>query len=60
MTKPPKEIRDIEKQFRATLIAARDLHSCAMELGIKDIEEAAEIAHEALMARAIAKGIKIS
>jgi hypothetical protein len=49
MSKPPKEIRDIEKQLKVTTIAVRDLHARAMELGIKDIEESAGKAHDELL-----------
>jgi hypothetical protein len=47
--KKPKEIRDLEKQFEAALIVVRDLHTRAMELGVKDLEETAGRAHDALI-----------
>jgi hypothetical protein len=47
--KKPKEIRDLEKQFEAALIVVRDLYTRAMELGVKDLEEAASRAHDALI-----------
>jgi hypothetical protein len=49
MSKPPKEIRDIEKQLKKTTIAVRDLHARAAELGLKDIEESAGKAHDELL-----------
>jgi hypothetical protein len=47
--KKPKEIRDLEKQFEAALIVVRDLHTRARELGVKDFEETAGRAHDALI-----------
>jgi hypothetical protein len=47
--KKPKEIRDLEKQFEAALIVVRDLHTRARELGVKDLEETASRAHDALI-----------
>jgi hypothetical protein len=47
--KKPKEIRDLEKQFGLALIVVRDLHTRAMELGVKDLEETAGRAHDALI-----------
>ena len=44
-----QELRDLDKQFGATLIAVKDLHASALELGVNDIEKAAEIAHDALI-----------
>jgi hypothetical protein len=49
MTRKPKELRELERQFMDTLIAVRDLHIRAMELGQKDLEGAAEKAHDALL-----------
>jgi hypothetical protein len=47
--KKPKEIRDLDKQFEAALIVVRDLFTRAMEVGVKDLEEAAGRAHDALI-----------
>jgi hypothetical protein len=47
--KKPKEIRDLEKQFGLALIVVRDLHTRARELGVKDLEETAGRAHDALI-----------
>lgn len=49
MSKPPKELRDLDKQFEAALIVVRDLFTRATELGVKDIESAADVAHDALL-----------
>jgi hypothetical protein len=49
MSKPPKELRDLDKQFETALIVVRDLYARAMELGVEDIESAAELAHDALL-----------
>jgi hypothetical protein len=49
MPRPPKELRDLDKQFGKTLIAVRDLYTRAKELGVDDIERAAEVAHDALI-----------
>jgi hypothetical protein len=49
MARPPKELRDLEKQFHTTLIAVRDLDVRANELGVKDIGKAAEAAHNTLI-----------
>jgi hypothetical protein len=47
MSKEPKEVRDIVREFKRALLAVRELHGRAMEIGIKDIEAAAEVAHDA-------------
>jgi hypothetical protein len=44
-----KEIREIEKQLKAAIIAVRDLHARAVELGVRDIEQAAGKAHVELL-----------
>jgi hypothetical protein len=49
MPRPFKELRDLDKQFGATLIAVRELYTRAKELGVDDIERAAEIGHDALI-----------
>ncbi len=49
MPREPKEMRDLAKQFEVVLIAVRDLHIQAMELGVRDLEKAAETAHDALV-----------
>jgi hypothetical protein len=59
MPKQPKEIREIEKQLKATTIAVRDLHVRAMELGLKDIEESAGHAHDELLDCAKARNIDL-
>lgn len=45
---PPKEIRKLDRKLLAARDAARELLEIAMDLGLKDVEEAAETAHDAL------------
>lgn len=49
MSRPPKELSDLDKQFEKVLIAVRDLDTRAHELGVSDISKAARIAHDALL-----------
>ncbi|RTM12033.1 MAG: hypothetical protein EKK33_18705 [Bradyrhizobiaceae bacterium] len=60
MSKEPKEVRDIVREFKRALLAVRELHGRAMEIGIKDIEAAAEVAHDALLACARDRNITFS
>jgi len=59
MPKWLKEIRDIEKQLKLATIAVRDLHARAMELGVRDIEQSAEKAHDELLGCALAREIDL-
>jgi hypothetical protein len=59
MPKQPKEIREIEKQLKTATIAVRDLHARAMELGVKDIEQAAGKAHDELLDCAVARNVNL-
>jgi hypothetical protein len=36
----PQEIKELDEQFEAALVALRNLHTRAMELGVKDIQSA--------------------
>ena len=52
-----KEIKELDKQFEAALVVLRDLHTRAMELGVKDIESAACHAHDALIDCKLARDV---
>ncbi|WP_407166609.1 hypothetical protein [Bradyrhizobium sp. ORS 111] len=45
----PKEARDRDRKFQVALLAVQELVTISMELGPKDLEEAAHTAHDALL-----------